>query len=177
MISKLCLFLCLNSFLGTYRAMGEEMFWFWGCWRIIHCLSKLLHICNVSLNQNFWFCVWWQDALPKKRSLACFLSVIRWLELVPEPSVLAKKSVASPPVSGSVIFGNHIIDGLVVLSPERGAVPSWSSMGARRKPSSCCAGKLQPGNYCCDSLDDFIGNRIIISCPHLYFTWEEGLEH
>lgn len=39
----------------------------------------------------------------------CLRGVIRQLELVSEPSVLARKSVAFPTVSGSVTFGNPFI--------------------------------------------------------------------
>lgn len=60
------------------------------------------------------FAFFGQEKIP-----GCFVSVIRWLELVSEPSVLAGKTIASPTVSGSVVFGKHITGGLIIISPER----------------------------------------------------------
>lgn len=114
-IRRLCLFLfkLLSWVLGAGKSFGFEdieglYIVHQSCYRFIKFLIKQHFLALLLMTKCFdWEDLWWLS------------DVTRRPELVLEPSVLV-----SPPVAGSVLFGNLFRGGLVILPPGRGAVPS-----------------------------------------------------
>lgn len=87
------------------------------------------------------------------------------------PSVLARKSVVSPRVSGSLVFGNPFIDELVVLSPEL----LFTIMVKHGVKEEAVLENCNLEIIVVIHLMIYFGKRIILSIPHPCFTQEEGL--
>lgn len=74
---------------------------------------------------------------------------------------------SKPHCARGVIVGNAFVCGWMDPGPRRGAVLVRVKYRGGKKPSGCFSGRLQPQNYCCDSLDDITWklNNYILSPP------------